>query len=130
MENKRISTSSQASLDRKNSERKFMDRAMLGIRPGLGRSEVTRLTLVTALAMTVGLVGFSNAPKRNRIEGTVLGRSGNTSTALPGIRVYLLDLSDHEQNAVHTDSAGKFSIIAPVELLSFRLLFEDDTDKY
>jgi len=84
--------------------------------------------MVLLILATMG--GTPTAPDRNRIDGVVVGRTGNTSVPLSGIHVYLLNLNDQKQDSRITDKLGKFSIVAPVELASFRLLLNDDSDDY
>jgi hypothetical protein len=84
-------------------------------------------SLTTVLILAI-LGAAQTAPDRNRIEGVVVERLGSDAPPLVGIRVYLLDLNDQQQNnSATTDKDGKFSIIVPVTLGAFRLLFEDDS---
>lgn len=94
------------------------------------REEMTRVTFAVILAICSSFVGFQAGPRRNRIQGRIAGRSGTYSGPLLGVRVYLLDLDDKEKDFTDTNARGEFSIIAPVELQSIRLLYDDKSDNY
>src|SRR5258706_6510884 len=91
---------------------------------------MSRLAFAMILGISVSLVSFKTSPSRNRIQGTIVTKSGNSLLPLRGIRVYLLDLDNKEKDFAETDSNGRFSIVAPTELQSFRFLYDDVSDTH
>jgi hypothetical protein len=92
--------------------------------------KVKRLLLIAAVVASLSLFGGESGAARNRVFGKVLGQVGESTAPLKGIRVYVFDASNREQDFTETADDGSFSIIVPVALPSFRLLFDDKSDKY